>query len=93
MLLALGHTLNTKTQDVKLVIASLIANSIVFGTNYKSNKPQMAQSLVNMLHKALTFQWAKHHLYSSIHPHMQKGIIFPFELLGPMHTIVPFIGC
>jgi hypothetical protein len=36
---------------------------------------------------------AKYYPHSSIYPHMQKGITFPFESFGFTHNTVPFLGC
>ncbi len=47
---------------------------------------KMAQ-LFFMLHKAFTLFWTKHKPHSSICPHLQKGIIFSFELFGLKHRL------
>lgn len=92
MMLTLYHTSCTKTQMIELAIIS-IATNIIPKTNYNFDGHQSGSNSCGHVAQGPHIFLAKYDPHSSIYPHMQKGITFPFESFGLTHNTVPFLEC
>ncbi len=92
MMPTLNHTPHIKKQITKFTIASL-ATTIVPRNNYKFIESQNDPIPQECVIQTPTLIWVKHYQYSSIHPHLQEGISFPFESFALVHNPIKLLGC
>jgi hypothetical protein len=93
MMHPLNHTPHIDKQIIELIITSGLP-PILFKNQVASlSNPKMAQFVMGMSYKALTFFWVNHCSHSFIYPHSLERIAFPLESIDLMHDLMMFLGC
>jgi hypothetical protein len=93
MMHRLNHTPHIDKQIVEPTITSGLPPILCLNQITSLLNPKMAQLVMGMSYKALTFFWVNHYLHSFIYPHSLEKITFLLESIDLMQDLVMFLGC